>query len=140
LPQPEVSSDVFIDDNDISSMLEELKEIISKKAEKQIAEIHFRRGTSGKDPRKEETKRPKKKKKKEGVTLHPRGGAPSGRFTLPTPETSPRLEFGFKPITTQSFPSSTTAAPFRFSFDEADQVPIRRLQHLNTCNAGVVVG
>ena len=100
-------------------MLEELKEIIFTKAEKQVAEIHFKKSN---ETRKE---KPKRKKKKEGLTLHPRGGAPSARFVLPTPETSPKLEFGFKPITTQTFVTSTSPAPFRFNLHEADQVSLQ---------------
>ncbi len=100
-------------------MLQELKEIISKKAEKEISEIHFKKFN---ETKKEEVKKPRRKKKKEGLTLHPRGGAPSARFVLPTTETTPKLEFGFKPITTQSVVTSTSPPPARFSFHEADQV------------------
>lgn len=130
-------------------MLQELKEIISLKAEKQIAEIHFKKLN---ETRKVESqKKPKRKKKKEGLTLHPRGGAPSARFVLPTnptPETSPKLEFGFKPITTQTFVSSTTLATtsqpaFRFSLHESDQVRVGKklLSHIlwRTGSVGVDV-
>ena len=124
VPESGQVPEVPLDDNSIGQMLEELKEIISKKAEKEVAEIHFKKFN---ETPKEETKtsKPKRKKKKEGLTLHPRGGAPSARFVLPTQETSPKLEFGFKPITTQSFVSSTSPAPFRFSLHEADQVRLR---------------
>ena len=123
-------------DDNIRSMLEELKEIISKRAEKNVSEIHFKR-TSLSDKNVSEIqskrnnlagKKPRRKKKKNGLTLHPRGGAPSARFNVSPPPTSdvvPKLEFGFKPLTTQAIVTQTTATPVSLQFDyhDADQVP-----------------
>jgi len=95
-------------------MLEELKEIIAQKAEKQIAEINFRR--YGKRLEKEEARR----KSKKGLTLQPRGGAPSARFVLP--QDPPKLEFGFRPLTTPAVETTTTPATTRFHYDDSDQV------------------
>lgn len=95
-------------------MLEELKEIIALKAEKQIAEINFRRYS--KRLEKEEAKR----KSKKGLALQPRGGAPSARFVLP--QEPPKLEFGFRPLTTQTVVTTTTPATTKFHFDDNDQV------------------
>jgi hypothetical protein len=138
----------FGEDN-ISQMLEELKEIISKRAEKNISEIHFNNNnnrttnnnnehinkttTTNNNSNKTNNKKPRRKKKK-GLKLQPRGGGHSGRFVLPNSvpeialklenvETAPKLEFGFKPITTRPVSSSTTSSPIRFSLDpDADQV------------------
>ena len=137
----------FGEDN-ISQMLEELKEIISKRAEKNISEIHFNNNrtthnnndqinkptiTNNNNNNKTNNKKPRRKKKK-GLKLQPRGGGHSGRFVLPNSvpeialklenvETAPKLEFGFKPITTRPVSSSTTSSPIRFSLDpDADQV------------------
>ncbi len=136
----------FGEDN-ISQMLEELKEIISKRAEKNISEIHFNNNrttnnnndhinkttATNNNSNKTNNKKPRRKKKK-GLKLQPRGGGHSGRFVLPNSvpeialklenvETAPKLEFGFKPITTRPVSSSTTSSPIRFSLDpDADQV------------------
>ncbi len=95
-------------------MLEELKEIIALKAEKQIAEINFRR--YAKRLEKEEARR----KSKKGLALQPRGGAPSARFVLP--QDTPKLEFGFRPLTTQTVVTTTTPTTTKFHFDDNDQV------------------
>jgi hypothetical protein len=142
----------FGEDN-ISQMLEELKEIISKRAEKNISEIHFNNNNNNRtthnnndqinkastttnnnnNNNKTNNKKPRRKKKK-GLKLQPRGGGHSGRFVLPNSvpeialklenvETAPKLEFGFKPLTTRPVSSSTTSLPIRFSLDpDADQV------------------
>ena len=107
-------------DLNIRSMLEELKEIISNRAEKNVSEIHFKRASLP-------DKKPRRKKKKNGLTLHPRGGAPSARFNVSPPPTSdvvPKLEFGFKPLTTQAIVTQTTPASLALQFDyhDADQV------------------